>query len=938
MYGNIFYDKRRSMIHWCEYDDEHNRTEYKEKWVPDYFVETLKESEYKSQCGINLKKVKAKTFGQREKQIKELKDCGKQIYGSDLSVESKFILERWPDDITKEVNIRFMFLDIETECENGFPEAEKAEERINLITVWSSVTKKFVTFGLEHGFKNPTEHDVEYRQSTTEHEMLMDFIQYVEKHRYDIWSGWNSSGFDVPYIFNRILRVLDGIDVNKHCELLHEAKNFNSSNREQVLDDLAEINKKYNHIKRLSPFNVVTKQVKMVKDTFTKEMKPQMGYVIEGVTDYDYLKLDQQFRLGKRDSYKLDSVAKDELGETKLEYEGSMKNFYKNDWNRFVEYNIQDVNLLVRLNENLNYIPQAIALSYRCHCQFKDNFGTVQKAETAIYNFLMKDGMVMIDRKERENSFGKIPGAYVTPKDKLRRGFHKWIIDLDIASLYPSLMRGINISYDTKKGKVLSDTHIFDIDENEQVTLLVGDEEKTMKAGSLVKFIKKKGYAVASNNVLFENVNTKKGVLVKMLDMWYAQRKQYKKAEASYRQAALDAYDNAEEVSGGKEITEKGSTKHVSDEDYNSYHENMRLSGVNFNLQWSCKILLNSIYGCLASSFFRFYDPDLGTAVTTSGRTVITNSSDRLNDFFNVDIYKSKVIKRNFEVKDETIEANAALYTDTDSIYLTFDALMNKLGIDNDDKSRLKMTKFFAKMAMNELEKYSEKFFPSKFNAKNSIFWDQELIARKGIWCQPKKYVCNILEENGKPPKDDMLKKGLDIVRSSIPRRFKVYITEAVDMILKDHTEEELKKFIRDVYSDFKKWPFQDIAIPSSCNNLVKWGKCESLKFLPGTPQHMKAAISFNYYLDKFKLKEYEHIKERDKFSMLFLGKNTNYSIESIGYKDKLPKELDIDSLIDRDRHFERGIIMPLTQIFDAIKWAFPETKNVAMDVEDLFE
>jgi hypothetical protein len=239
---------------------------------------------------------------------------------------------------------------------------------------------------------------------------------------------------------------------------------------------------------------------------------------------------------------------------------------------------------------------------------------------------------------------------------------------------------------------------------------------------------------------------------------------------------------------------------------------------------------------------------------------------------------------------------------------------------------------------MNQLEKFNETFFEERFNAPNNIFWDQELIARTGIWCQPKKYVCNIVEEDGKPPKDDMLKKGLDIVRSSIPRRFKEYITKAVDMILKEHTETQLQTFIQEVYKDFKTWSYDDIAIPVSCNNLAKWGNIQGLSFLNGTPQHMKGAIAFNYYLKQYDLKDYEPLRERDKFKMVFLGKNLDYTIATLGYKEKLPPEFKVEELIDWDRHFERGFIMPLTQIFDAVKWRFPDTKNMSVDVDDLFE
>jgi DNA polymerase elongation subunit (family B) len=942
MYGSVYYDKRASRIHWSEYDKKGIRTELAKKWAPDFYIDPLTgDGDFRSQDDLVLTRVTETTFKKRNDQIKMYKDNGRRVYGSDLSPENKFILEKWPQDLTDVPDIRYMFIDIETECESGFPNAEQAKERVNLITCWSTMDKKYHTFGLEGDFDNPTDLDVTYVLCRDEDELLCQFIKYVERTRHDIWSGWNSSGFDVPYLFNRILRILDGIDVDRYNQLLHDVKgDATPAIKDQMRQEMWAMEERFDYVHRLSHFGKASKQVKMIKDNFTKEMKPQMAYSIEGVTDYDYLKLDQQFGLHKRDSYKLDNVARDELGESKLEYEGTMKEFYKNEWNRFVEYNIQDVRLLVRLNEALNYIPQAIALSYKCHCLFRDNFGTVTKVETAVYNFLYKDKVVMDDRGKMKDG-PSVPGGYVTPRDDLRRGMHKWVIDVDIASLYPSLMRGINISYDTKVAEIKyqdQSKNLFTLDDDAEVYIVNGDTKK-FTAKQVREMVKKKDYHVSSRNVIFKNVTTHRGVLVKMLDMWYAQRKADKKLQAEYRDKALEIFTNAKEVDGGHEVNDDKKTKHLSDEDFAQYEDCMRLSGVHFNLQWSCKILLNSVYGCIASKFSRFYGEELASSVTLSGRTVIKRNGEMLNDYFNNEFWDLKVIKKNFPNIDKSIDnVEARLYTDTDSVYLTFDRLMDKLNVPVEDDKRLKTTRFLAKIAMNKLEEFNETFFEERFNAPNNIFWDQELIARTGIWCQPKKYVCHILEEDGKPPKEDMLKKGLDIVRSSIPRKFKKYITTAVDMILKEHTEKELQDFIHDLYKEFKTWSYDEIAIPVSCNNLSKWGNIRGLEYVSGTPQHMKAAIAFNYYLEQNKLKDYEPLGERDKFKMIFLGKNMEYTVDTMGYKDKLPTEFNIEHLINLDAHFERGFIKPLSQIFDAVKWQFPDTKNISLDVDDLFE
>jgi DNA polymerase elongation subunit (family B) len=677
MYGSIYYDKKSSVIKWSEYDNKNIRTEHKQKWAPDFYIESQDESNYKSLDGRNLKRIVERTYSSRRDILKEYKECGLLIYGSDLSLENKFILERWPQDLTVIPNIRLMFVDIETECERGFSESELAEERINLITCWSSTDNIFHTFGLEHDFKS-TIKDVIYVQCQDEEELLEQFISYVERYRHDIWSGWNSSNYDIPYLVNRILRLMDNVDVTTHKNLLHLTKEkSDKETKESIQHQIYEIEEKFFNIKRLSHFGVVEKSVKMSKDPFTKEMKPSMIYTIEGVTDYDYLKLDKQFGQHKRDSYKLDNVAFDEVGERKVEYDGTLKQLYTNDWKTFVEYNIQDVRLLVKMNMKLNYIPQAITLSYKCHCTFKDNFGTVQKAEAAAYNFLYKDNIILDDRRSQEEfddenseEDDKIPGGFVTHKDDLRRGKHKWVADFDVESLYPSLMRGLNVSYETKVAelKYNSDKNVFELDDGEEVYVVTDSDQKKFTAKQVVDYIKKNDFHVSSRKIVFKNSKTHRGVLVKMLDMWFAQRKADKKLSGEYRQKALDLFNKVEDTAGGVAISESKVVKHMTQEQAAEYNEYMRLFGVHYNLQWSCKILLNSIYGCLASKFSRFYGQELASSVTLSGQTVIKHNGNMLNDFFNNEFFDMPVVKKNFPVLNDNIKnVDVRLYQDTDS-------------------------------------------------------------------------------------------------------------------------------------------------------------------------------------------------------------------------------------------------------------------------------
>jgi len=965
MYDSVYYDRKGSRIYWAEYDDKNHRTEKSMKWVPDFYIElnaakTTEElefpddeiienpSEFFSQSGKPLKQILSRTFNKRQKKIKEWKACNLPIFGSDLSPENKFILEHWPDDIVNTPKVRYMFLDIETECEKGFPSAELAEERLNLLTIYTNFEQKFFTFGLKNDYK-PSSNNVEYFYCDDEEELFDKFLKFLKQNRICIWSGWNSSGFDLPFIFNRCLRVMDRIDVAHYNKLLKLSKTDESS---EFRDQLFEIEESFKEVKRLSPYEHASKKFRMRKDRFTKKMKSQMVYEIAGVTDYDFMLLDQQLRQSKRTSYKLNDVAYDELKENKIEYEGTLKEFYKNDWENFVNYNIQDVNLLVKLNEKLNYIQQAVALSYKCHCQFKDNFGTVQKVEAAIYNFLYKDKMIMQDKKIEEKKkdeddddeeHEKIPGGLVTQKEDLQRGKHYWVVDADVSSLYPSIIRGLNISPDTKIAEIIikDKKHLWNTNDDEAIVLKLKDREEQFPAKKIKDIIKKKKYQLSGNNVIYENLDTKKGVLVKILDMWYSQRKIEQKKYLQKRDEALKLFTDASTNARGTEVKEtinnKEITKLLTKEDYANYKELMRQSGIHYYSQWGAKILMNSCYGALAARSCRFFDLALAASVTVSGRIITKNNTEMMNEFLEKEIYEQEEFK-NYSINNDISSCNSRLYFDTDSCFLSLNKVLNKLSIPTNDEARLPEVRKISKIILKKLEIFNEEFFPKQFNGKNTIFFEQELIAKSMIFCQPKKYLAYLIEEKGKAPKNPLLSKGLDIVRSSISIKFRDKIREAVIMLLKDVSNEELNKYILSVYSDFKTWNVNDIALPSSCNSLEQFSQCKHLAFLSGTPHHMKGAIAYNYCIQKFGLNQYEVLKERDKFKLLIIQPNTRYPIETFGYKDKLPKELGMEQFIDYDRHFMRGLIMPLKQIFSAINFKIPQFKQITQNVDGLFE
>lgn len=678
MYGSLFYNRKSSKINWTEYDEHDKRHKFSLKWVPNFYIESREETKYKSLDGLYLKPIKTTTWSKRRELLKEYKDSGQRVFGSDLPAEDLYILEKWKETITVVPEVHFAFIDIETEVSNGFPYPDQALERVNLITVYSNRKKKFVVFGLEHDYVN-TREDVVYLKCETEELLLQRYVKYIEGLGIDILSGWNSSGFDVPYLFNRILKVLDGVDLELFNKYLNYKDRADAPKDDR--DKWAEENQKLNWIKRLSPYKHIEKKRTKSKDRFTKELVDSMGYNIHGLTDYDYLLLYQQFQMGQKESYKLDYIGELELGERKLDYDGTFKDFYTKDWQTFVDYNIQDVNLLVKLDHKLNYITQAITLSYKCHCQFKENLSTVMKMEVAIYNFLEQRGIIMEDDWNADERHSEsFPGAYV--KDPIP-GMYEYILDFDIASLYPSLMRGINISPDVKKFTIYNETPVFDLDPKEIVSIKwqdyweghnrINGKEEELTASEVVDIIKKNRYSISSANVVFEDQSKQKGILVEILDMWYADRKKFKKSMNECKTSSVQLLKNApSDVFEGSVvidtvIDDEKVTKYLTVEENERYEEFLRLYGVYHNLQWACKILLNSLYGTISTKFCRFYDIDLARSVTMSGQTVIKTNGNMMNDYFAEDIYNNKAIRKKYNINDEFKVGEVLKYIDTDS-------------------------------------------------------------------------------------------------------------------------------------------------------------------------------------------------------------------------------------------------------------------------------
>jgi len=333
----------------------------------------------------------------------------------DIGSDYKFIANKFKNDINFDFkNIKIAYIDIETESENGFPVPSIAREKINVITIVTN-TKKIFTFAL-HNISPLDDKDVNlYCYDSNEESMLLGFINFMKAYNPDIISGWNSEFFDIPYIVNRVKNILGE-----------------------------------EYLKELSPFNLKLR-TKLVKNSFGS--REDETYQIYGLQHLDYMQIYKKHIYKPRENYKLDTIAEIELGEKKLdisEYD-NLYQLYRTNFKKYVEYNIQDSLLLYKLEQKTKLIELVVMLAHMCKINFEDVASPVRSWDIYIFNELLKINIISKERNGDVEKFA-FPGAFVKlPK----AGICDWVVSFDLNSLYPSLIRQMNISPETKINKII---------------------------------------------------------------------------------------------------------------------------------------------------------------------------------------------------------------------------------------------------------------------------------------------------------------------------------------------------------------------------------------------------------------------------------------------------------------------------------------------------
>ena len=786
-------------------------------YSPKLYLPTKEQSKFKTLDGTNLKPKqfdsisKAKHFYSEYSTIPEYKIFGMNRYNY------QFIGDEYRDDIRWNKDyIKIFTLDIETECEHGFPDIDTAKESIICITVKNHSNKQILTWGTGDFISKKT--NITYVKCQNEKHMLLEFLKFWCKNHPDIVTGWNVKFFDIPYIMNRMRFIFDNDTINK-----------------------------------MSPWNYVN------ADRIQLGKKNQQYWNILGVSVLDYFDLYKKFTYVRQESYRLNYIAKVELGESKLDnpYE-TFKDFYTKDYQKFVEYNIQDVELVDKLEDKMKLIELCLTMAYEAKVNYTDVYSQVRCWDTIIYNHLLKKN-IMIPPREEHDKDTQYEGAYV--KDP-QLGLHNWIVSFDLNSLYPHLIMQYNLSPET----------------------LVGVQPKNMGVENYLnqkfnlQWAKDKNVAVAPNGSMYRR--DKQGFLPELMEKMYGDRVVFKK----------------------KTIEAKKEFQKTKDPIYKN-----EISRCN-NIQMAKKIALNSAYGAIGNQYFRYFDVRIAEAITLGGQLAIRWVENDVNRFMN------KLLN--------TDNVNYVVASDTDSIYLKLDKLVEKVC---KDKSPQQITDFINKAAEDKIQKVIDDSFKNLATYVNAyeqkMFMKREAIANKAIWVAKKRYMMNVFDEEGIRFDIPKLKiMGVEAVKSSTPEVCRGKIKDAIRVIMND-SEDALIKFVADFKEVFKTLSPEEVAFPRSCNYLDKYVDPNSI-YKKGTPIHVKGALIYNHHILKNKLqRKYPLIKDGDKIKFLMLRQPNTVKDTVVSFATKIPYEFDLHKYVDYETQFTKTFTDPLRFVLDSIGW-----------------
>ena len=612
--------------------------------------------------------------------------------------------------------------------------------------------------------------------------------------------------------------------------------------------------------KKFSPWNMSD-----VRDYVNNYGNKVVVFNLYGVNVIDYMALYKQRTFVNQESYSLDHISHLELDKQKIDYSeyGNLHTLYKNNYSLYLEYNVKDVTLVEDLEDKLGLLELTMTMAYNAKCNYSDTFGMVKYWETIIYNFLKEQKIQTPPQKLEKTKHHSIVGAYV--KEPIV-GKHDWVVSFDLNSLYPHIIMQYNVS---PEKMIKGDLMTLNID-------------KLLNREHDLSELKEQNCTVTPNGVKFSR--ERQGFLPELMEKFYEERKDWKKKMIEYQ----IEYQSADKPRR-KEL-------------------DTLIKRANNN-QMVRKIALNSAYGALANQYFAFFDPNLAEGITTAGQMIIKTAENTINDFMN-DVLGTE-------------DEDYVIAMDTDSIYVTFDKMVQEIFPEGTHKSRI--VDFLNEAGQNKIldvltDGYEDLAdYTNAFQQK--MVMGREVIADRGIWTAKKRYILNVLDNEGVRLAEPKLKMmGIETAKSSTPQWVRKKLTEVLQVVM-NGTEEEVWDFVETARKEFRTLPVEEIASPRGCNNLAQYSDATNI-YGKGTPIHVRGALLYNHLLKKKNVhKRYENVKNSDKIHFTYLTVPNPINENVISFINVLPREFELNGYVDYDMQFDKSFIEPLRNIISLIGW-----------------
>lgn len=784
-------------------------------------------------------------FDTRVTKIKRFQRDEPGLFESDVSRETRVLTDLYMDCDEPAKNHRVLNIDIECDSSDGFPVPEIADKQITSIAFKDRARDQYYALLLDPAgaVESKQEGNKSILSCATEYDLLETFLSIYKYVDPTIITGWHIDGFDIPYLYNRIKRVMD-----------------------------------VEYANMLSPIGHV----------HYNEYRSK--WQIAGVSVLDYLVVYKKFSMGEKPNYKLDSIGRAEVGRGKLEYEGTLDDLYRTDLDKFLEYNFTDVLIVEEIDEKLRYIELCMVICHMGHVPLEDFVYSSKFIEGTILTYLHRKGLIAPNKPEggREafdtqlssTSQGFV-GAYVKEPVK---GLHEWVYSLDLTSLYPSIMIGLNISLETIAGKVTNwnvDAHIKK--QLSHYSVVTDGSGKNYSPEEFATFLSTTNYCISSNGMLYRN--DKLGVIPEILITWFAERVRFKTLM--------------------KESIALGDTEKAD------YYDRR---------QYASKILLNSVYGYTGLPIARFYNLGNAEAVTTTGQDVIKTTEKFLNSKYH---------------KALGTKEDCCIYVDTDSVYFSAKKL---LPIDCDADTAKAETIRIAQEHETMVNKFYDTMAMRLFNCVNHKFSIKgESVVETGFWVAKKNYALKKvfdLETMQNVPEAKQLKvTGLATVRSSFPPAFRKFMKEVLDAILAKKSKKYVDSMILKFRDELSTMDYMDVARNIGIKDIDKYevkSETSLTSFPKGAPAHVKAALTYNRFLAHIgQDKRIEPIRSGSKIKYVYLKPNP-LGIESMALKTTDdPKEVIelIQEYIDYDGLFEKELAKKLKSFYNALTWGIIPTE-----------